>query len=418
MKILIVISAYPPLGYTGHSERCRQVVGGLVRRGHQLQVLTSNHRLPPLGLQGEQGIFRELVRYPGGAGGDSAAASFSAIREVEMVNAGALAYRIERFQPDVVYVWDMRELSRSLVFQIQQRGIPVVYDLHSEWLFPETFCADPWYRWWHANPSKRSLLYRSLVENGIKMGRALKTLPVAGPYEVDLASSYVVSEWLRERLVGSGHPQAADLPVIYPGIEQQGLTQKTSFQCRRKFIWAGRLDSDRGCDLVIEAVKHLNARGEPVSVDLFTLGSPRLRKAQRAQIDESGLAEQIRMRGIRPGQLVGHYGDYDALLYTSRVGEPFSITVLEAMLSKLPCIAADVGGIREWLVDGVNAVLFEADNVDSLVDAMLRFGKLQDGGRQLAEHDFSKFRETLSEAHFCQRIEAVLLASIDKKSGI
>ena len=55
----------------------------------------------------------------------------------------ALLRQVDRFDPDLVYVWNMRHLSKSLLFQLQEEGIPLVFDIHSYWLSPEKFSEDP-----------------------------------------------------------------------------------------------------------------------------------------------------------------------------------------------------------------------------------------------------------------------------------
>lgn len=114
------------------------------------------------------------------------------------------------------------------------------------------------------------------------------------------------------------------------------------------------------------------------------------------------------MRGIRPGELPQHYADYDALLYTAREPEPFSMTVLEARLSRLPCIVAKIGGNRELLTHGENAILFEADSVEALADAMEAFINRGDSGAGLAAHDFERLHAEQNADMFCDRIEAML----------
>ena len=55
MKILILTALYPPLGANGQDDRCRQVVDALSKRGHQLQVLTSNLPRPGDGVSRAEG---------------------------------------------------------------------------------------------------------------------------------------------------------------------------------------------------------------------------------------------------------------------------------------------------------------------------------------------------------------------------
>ena len=68
--------------------------------------------------------------------------------------------------------------------------------------------------------------------------------------------------------------------------------------------------------------------------------------------------------------------------------EPFGIAALEALDAQVPLIASAVGGLRDFLKDGENALLFEDNDVDSLLAAYSRLevsaGKIVDGGRETA----------------------------------
>ena len=69
--------------------------------------------------------------------------------------------------------------------------------------------------------------------------------------------------------------------------------------------------------------------------------------------------------------------------------EPFGIAALEALDANLPLIASAVGGLRDFLTDGENALLFEDNNQNSLLNAYARLDALQDklidGGRATAQ---------------------------------
>ncbi|MBO5725053.1 MAG: glycosyltransferase family 4 protein, partial [Lentisphaeria bacterium] len=54
--------------------------------------------------------------------------------------------------------------------------------------------------------------------------------------------------------------------------------------------------------------------------------------------------------------------------------EPFGIAALEALDARLPLIASSVGGLKDFLLDEKNALLFEDNNTDSLLKA---YGKLE-----------------------------------------
>lgn len=408
VKILFLTAVYPPLGYSGHDERCRQTLSAMARRGHHLQVLTSDQRLPPMGVEGEKGVFREMRLLAAGVENSIIGESYAATYSHERFNAESLDYRIRRFQPDVVYVWNMRSLSKTLLFRLQRKNIRVVYDLHADWIMPEQFYADPWYRWWKVNPSVRSKIYRLMSRVVGRASRVMGMLPIDEPYKLKIENSYVVSNSLKEALVDSGLDAAKDLPVIYPAIDINKLTQKVDYPQRNHFAWAGRLKGSKAPDLAVEAVGLLKERGVDVKLDLFGMGQPSERKAMRERINSAGLADRIAMQGIRPGEMAQHYANYDALLFTSRSVEPFSMTVLEAMLSGLPCIVSKVGGNQEILEDGVDALLYEPDDVEALIDAIKRFMDLSDNGQSLATHDIEELQQRHDVGKFCEKVEAHL----------
>lgn len=393
----------------------------LVECGHNIQLLTSDYRLPPMGVEGDRGIYRELRLYatPLEVGG-LLGSSFAATIEHERFNASVLNERLARFLPDVVYVWNMRGLSKSLLFWMQAREIPLVFDLHADWLLPENFKQDPWIRWWQDNPSLRSKLYQGGSRLLGRARRLRKALPVGEVSKLDIRGGYVVSHWLRDELRRGGLAQAADLPVIYPGLDLSGTVPKNDYKQPHHFLWAGRLKAGKGADLAVDAVGLLKARGIDVKLDVFGLGDPRERKAKRARIEAKGLIDRIRMRGIRLGEMAGHYAHYDAILYTNRKGEAFSMTVLEAMLSKLPLIAAKIGGNAELIEPGRNALVFEPGSAADLAEAMIAFMALPDGGQAMACAHYDALCERHSQKEVCAQIESILAraAGLQTKDGV
>lgn len=361
-----------------------------------------------MGLPGEKGVFRELRLYSDNLEGALLGNSYRATYAHEKYNAEALEYRFHRFKPDAVYVWNMQGLSKSLLFRLQSRGVRVLYDLHADWVLEENFSRDPWYRWWFDNPSKRSKAFRCFIHGIGRARRVTGLLPIGKARSLRLEGSYVVSEWLRKRLIEGGFSQVGELPLIYPAIDLKKLTPKKSFRKRRHFVWAGRLHESKAADIAVDAIGILKERGIEVRLDLYGKGEPSERKAKRERIEAAGLIGQVTMRGIRPGELTGHYARYDALLYTSRRGEPFSMTVLEAMLSKLPCIVADSGGNVELLEDGKDALLYKGGEAVALADAIETFMLREDAGRGLAEHSIERLQVEQTMDTFCQQIESLL----------
>jgi glycosyltransferase involved in cell wall biosynthesis len=409
MKILILTALYPPLGASGHDDRCRQVVEALMQRGHILQVLTSSYRLPPMGISNEKGVYRHLTLHD--LEDAESRGSYAAILEQELAAAGLLDDRLARFHPDVVYVWNMHGLPKSLLFGLQQQGIPVVYDLHSLWLSPDVFNRDPWFQWWKDRGSWRSKCYRLYLKLTGVARRHLRNLPRGDATELDLGNSSVCSISLRDALVASGVSQAAELSVMYPALNVDELLVKQRYRPIRKFMWAGRLTAEKAPGIAVRAVGILKERGVSLSLDIFGMGEPIERKAMRNLIDSTGLEDSVQMQGIRPGELVQKYADYDALLFTSCCNDPFPITPLEAMLSGLPCVLARDGGIEEVVKEGETALLYDAGDAEALANAMEQVMNLADGGEAMAKNCRERLQAGHSLSKVMDQIEAQLSAS-------
>ena len=84
--------------------------------------------------------------------------------------------------------------------------------------------------------------------------------------------------------------------------------------------------------------------------------------------------------------------------------EPFGIAALEALDAGVPLIASQVGGLRDFLHDGVNALMFEDNNVEELLNAYSRLDGLRNeliaGGKATAnEYNWQNIAGKLSEIY-------------------
>ena len=147
LKILIQTSHYPPLSASGFDARCWQVAEELWERGHGLQILTSNFRVPPRGIRKDNGVFRDLVLYANLSKEELRDLSYRITLAIDRKNGELLEDRVARFEPDSVSVWSGDQLSKSILERLHDLGIAVAHDLHSSCLTQETFYKDLWQCW-------------------------------------------------------------------------------------------------------------------------------------------------------------------------------------------------------------------------------------------------------------------------------
>src|SRR5205085_10879513 len=76
--------------------------------------------------------------------------------------------------------------------------------------------------------------------------------------------------------------------------------------------------------------------------------------------------------------------------------ETMTIAILEAMGLGKAVISADVGGVREWLREGMNGMLVEKENPEALAEALANcatdpelVGRLQAAGARTFDRHFT-----------------------------
>ena len=111
-------------------------------------------------------------------------------------------------------------------------------------------------------------------------------------------------------------------------------------------------------------------------------GDDEAQRRLRALVDELGLSERVRFTGIVPReQLPERYADADVAVFPVRWREPWGVVPLEAMGIGRPVVATGRGGSGEYLRDGVNALLFDAEDPTALAGQITRLAN-EDGLRE------------------------------------
>lgn len=153
----------------------------------------------------------------------------------------------------------------------------------------------------------------------------------------------------------------------------------------RDLLFVGRLVSDKGADLLLEAVAQLAATG--VCLTTTITGSGPEEDALKSQVTALGLTEQVRFTGPLSGEALARMMNaHRVLVVPSRWAEPFGIVALEGAASGCMVVASDGGGLPE--AAGPRGLLFESGNMDaltlSLQRALLMFSG--DAGDHLRRH--------------------------------
>jgi glycosyltransferase involved in cell wall biosynthesis len=140
----------------------------------------------------------------------------------------------------------------------------------------------------------------------------------------------------------------------------------------------GRLDTQKGYDVLIEAVPQL-----PPGTRVVLVGDGPERSSLQSQAERLGVADRVRFVGWREDAR-DYLATFDLFALPSRF-EGLPLAVLEAMLASVPVVAADVGSVAEAVVQGATGVLVPPEDVDALAAALAALLKDADRRAQLGE---------------------------------
>lgn len=158
-----------------------------------------------------------------------------------------------------------------------------------------------------------------------------------------------------ERGSSAGIPPAT-MRVILNGIADQPTFSKSLLKdmwpdTGLKILFVGRLDTQKGIDVLLAAMRQLDDRGFAVVVGASVAG----------QEVPANTPANVKMLGWLPREQINRlYASADVLVMPSR-WEGLPIVALEAMRAGLPVIATRVGGIPEAVEDGITGRLVNVD---------------------------------------------------------
>jgi glycogen synthase len=408
MRILFISNYYPPYEVGGYEQMCRDVAVGMTARGHAVHVLTSNHRVTAGRVDPEPGISRTLELTPASGSSLSMAAQFwLKRRRVEAKNLSAFYAARTQFRPEVVFIWNLQSLPRSLATEAESlEGAAAAY-----WLAGYSPAEpDEYWQYWSRPPKVRG--YLAYGKQALA-GRALHLLRAEGkPARPAMRHVSVVSEYARARGISEGVlPDHAE--VIYNGIDCDQFYRPAprSTDGSLNILIAGRVTPDKGVHLAIQALARLaeSNRAGQVHLSIAGAGPAQYLRQLQVLIRESGLQPQVSLLGKMPREEVpAVMFRHEVLLLPNLHAEAFARAVLEAMAAGLAVVAADNGGTAEIVEHDATGLLCRAGDVDDLARQIARVVEEPGLRHRLATAGQKVVRERFSLERMLDKIEAFL----------
>lgn len=395
MRILFFTNFYPPYELGGQGRSCQQAVEGMKERGHSVMVLTSMHGTDNQCVQDEnvhRCLYLEMDMVPL----RHSLVFFTQRKQRAEHNLKKTQQILNEFQPDVVFIWGMWNLSHALpdLLETQMAG-RVVYR------FAE---------YWPTLPSQHELYWRapaqSLVSRIVKAPLSQVALfmlarEAQGP-QLKFANVICVSAATRDVLLKGGVP-VAHARIIHTGLDiTDGPCSDESGEDEArdlKLLYAGRLSADKGVETAIEAVEHLvHKEGmQQVKLSLAGTGSEEYMAHLRQLVARANLGNYVTFLGWVPHEEMPQLMcQFDAVLVPSKWPEPFARVVLEGLGLGLVVIATPSGGTSEIIRDKENGLLFAPGDFQDLAEAITSIAvdpefrkRLRNTGRKTVHEQFT-----------------------------
>jgi glycosyltransferase involved in cell wall biosynthesis len=161
--------------------------------------------------------------------------------------------------------------------------------------------------------------------------------------------------------------------VIYNGVdldmvvEEMDMREKYQLPENSRIIFsAGRLDHQKGFDLLIEVAK--KAKNQGLNWQFIIAGEGKLKKSLKDQATRLGVAESVHFTGFTH-HVAAMLAASDVFVMPSRY-EGMPNALLEAMAAGKANVATSVNGAPELVEDGVTGFLVETENVNQLFDRL------------------------------------------------
>jgi len=329
-----------------------------------------------------------------------------------------LKKQIEQMKPDIIYV---HQVGNTKIFDtLNTLGIPLVGFIHDH----KYFCP---------REHKYTALTHTTCTKSIGLGcygcMGFINKSAAFPYISvktvgNLKSVHkslqrfdhivVASEYMKTHLKQHGFNESK---LTKNPLFSENSVESSAASCdsknEKRFLFVGQLIRGKGLDTLLNAFAKLKSQNFYLDI----CGDGKQRRELEEQVQNLGLSHKVLFHGKQSQEnLVNYYNRAYAVVIPSRAPETFNLVGIEAMKYAKATIAADVGGIREWLKDKETGLTFPSNDSQSLADA-LRFAlenpkKIEEMGLKGLESYNNKF---LPEYH-CSRLYGLFTSFTIKES--
>ncbi len=183
---------------------------------------------------------------------------------------------------------------------------------------------------------------------------------------------HAVSNYLKEHFIKYGIkdgvviPNGVDCEEFKPDANKRITRKELELDTENLIICISRLEPKNGTEDLIKAANILKEKINDFKTAI--LGSGSQKKSLEKLTAELGLEKYIVFLGDVPHGAISKYLACADIFIRPSLAEGFGIVFIEAMACEVPVIGTPVGGILDFLKDGVTGIFCEPANPKSIAE--------------------------------------------------
>ena len=178
---------------------------------------------------------------------------------------------------------------------------------------------------------------------------------------------YIVNEFLinskKIKVIGNGSSNGIDLNYYRPAVKEINFDENYF-----RFIFIGRVVSNKGVNELIESFNLLSSKYEKVKLNILGRLEEKLDPISNDSIDIIESNNKIKFYGYQDD--VRTFLNKSDCLVLPTYREGFPNVLLQALAMKVPVIATDINGCNEIVVSNYNGILIQPQSITQLYKAM------------------------------------------------
>lgn len=205
-----------------------------------------------------------------------------------------------------------------------------------------------------------------------------------------------VSNFVKNLLIEETYAPDDHIKVIYNGVDPTKFNETAPTDLNGRpinIISTSRLDRSKGLFILLDALHVLSNANWRLS---FIGDGKDAQELQEYSVKKGLVSRVLFTGGVGHSEIPSYLSQSDIFVLPSMRIEGFPMTLVEAMLSRLPIIASNIGGIVDAVDDGYNGYLVTPGDISDLVEKLRKLiydkderERLGANGRSKAVKEFS-----------------------------